>query len=91
MRHILMHSLEGDRETDAGDTLLATASPPCQLGCATTTNKFLPAAKDNRATGTQPHTLLLAASGTRVRKDGVFFFALVISQGGRNISPSCFG
>lgn len=37
------------------------------------TSCFL-AAKDNRATGTQPRTLLLAASGTRVRKDFFFFF-----------------
>lgn len=83
-----MHSLEGDREMDAGDTLLATASPPCQLGCAATTNKLLPSAKDNRATGTQPRTLLLAASGTRVRKDGLVFFFLHLSflkEGGTSL------
>lgn len=88
-----MSSLEGDGKTNAGDTLLAVASQPCQLGCAAATNKLLAPAKDNRAAGTLPRfrrrgTLLLAASGTQVRKDG---FALVISQGGRNISPSCFG
>lgn len=93
MRYVLTRSLEGDGKMNAGDTLLATASQPCQLGCATTTNKLLPPAKDNGATGTLPRfgrrgTPLLAASGTQVRKD---VFALVVSQGGSNISPSCFG
>lgn len=42
MRYILMRLLEGDEKTNAGDTLLAVASQPCQLGCAATANKSLP-------------------------------------------------
>lgn len=85
-----MHSLEGDGKMNAGDTLLATASQPCQLGCAATTNKLLPLAKDNRATGTLTRSrrrgaLLLAASGAQVRKD---VFALVISKGGGTSLPA---
>jgi len=74
MRYVLTRLLERDGKKDTGDTLLATASQPCQLGCAATTNKLFLPAKDNRAAGTLPcfrrrGTLLLAASGTQVRKD----------------------
>lgn len=55
MRYILMRLLEGDEKTNAGDTLLAVASQPCQLGCAATANKSLPPAKDNGAAGILPH------------------------------------
>lgn len=90
MRYDLMHSLEGDGKTNAGDTLLAAAPQPCQLSCAATANKLLRPAKGNRATGTLPYfrcrgALLLAASGTQVRKD---VFALAICQGGGMSLPA---
>lgn len=83
-----MHSLEGDGKTNAGDTLLAAASQPCQLGCAATTNKLLPPAKDNRAAGTLPRfrrrgTLLLAAQEP---KSGRMFLHLpFLKEGGTSL------